>query len=181
EPLHHARPRVRVPLLLHAQALVRPPRARHGCLSRRLRHARRAVRDPDALPDPEAQATDRDPPVRVELLARDRQLPGARAPRDDRGGGPRVARLRRHAGRSAHAAPCCTRERERDQRAVVRELADEREFRWGPMMAPSRESERALLLRVARRAMVDYGLEPDFPPAALAEAGGLSNAASTRD
>ena len=43
-------------------------------------------------------------------------------------------------------------------------------------MAP-RESERALLLRVARRAMVDHGLEPDFPPAALAEAGALSDGA----
>ncbi len=40
-------------------------------------------------------------------------------------------------------------------------------------MSPARESERALLLRVARQAMVDHGLEPDFPPAALAEAGAL--------
>jgi len=44
-------------------------------------------------------------------------------------------------------------------------------------MAPSRESERALLLRVARRAMVEHGLEPDFPPAALAEAGAFSDGA----
>src|SRR5262249_32136733 len=36
----------------------------------------------------------------------------------------------------------------------------------------------ALLLRVARQAMIDHGLEPDFPPAALAEAGALSAAAS---
>ena len=41
----------------------------------------------------------------------------------------------------------------------------------------ARESERALLLRVARQAMVEHGLEPDFPPAALAEAGALSGAA----
>ena len=40
-----------------------------------------------------------------------------------------------------------------------------------------RESERALLLRVARQAMVEHGLEPDFPPAALAEAGALCRAA----
>jgi exoribonuclease-2 len=40
----------------------------------------------------------------------------------------------------------------------------------------SGESERALLLRVARRAMVEHGLEPDFPSAALAEAGALSGA-----
>jgi len=45
-------------------------------------------------------------------------------------------------------------------------------------MAPSRESERSLLLRVARQAMLDHGLEPDFPPAALTEAGALSAAAS---
>ena len=44
----------------------------------------------------------------------------------------------------------------------------------------SRESERALLLRVARQAMIDHGLEPEFPPAALAEAGALSDGA-TRD
>jgi len=37
----------------------------------------------------------------------------------------------------------------------------------------TRESERALLLRVARQAMLDHGLEPDFPPAALVEAGAL--------
>ena len=41
-------------------------------------------------------------------------------------------------------------------------------------MAAARESERALLLRVARQAMTEHGLEPDFPPAALAEAGALS-------
>jgi len=47
------------------------------------------------------------------------------------------------------------------------------------------ESERALLLRVARRAMVERGLEPDFPPAALAEAarvqGGVGDVAGARD
>ena len=35
------------------------------------------------------------------------------------------------------------------------------------------EAQRALLLRVARAAMVEFGLEPDFPPAALAEARAL--------
>ncbi len=49
------------------------------------------------------------------------------------------------------------------------------------MKAASRESERALLLRVARRSMIEHGLEPDFPPAALAEAGALSDGAGTRD
>jgi exoribonuclease-2 len=46
---------------------------------------------------------------------------------------------------------------------------------------PSRESERALLLRVARQAMLDHGLEPDFPPAALVQAGALSGAARSQD
>ena len=32
------------------------------------------------------------------------------------------------------------------------------------------EQQRALLLRIARKAMVEQGLEPDFTPAALAEA-----------
>ena len=48
-------------------------------------------------------------------------------------------------------------------------------------MATSRESERALLLRVARQAMLDHGLEPDFPPAALVEAGALPGDRATRD
>jgi VacB/RNase II family 3'-5' exoribonuclease len=47
-------------------------------------------------------------------------------------------------------------------------------------MAP-RESERALLLRVARQAMIDHGLEPDFSPAALAEAGALTDGAHADD
>ncbi|HUK77459.1 MAG TPA: ribonuclease catalytic domain-containing protein, partial [Thermoleophilia bacterium] len=43
------------------------------------------------------------------------------------------------------------------------------------------EDQRALLLRVARRAMVDYGLEPDYPRAALAEADALRPAALAGD
>lgn len=41
--------------------------------------------------------------------------------------------------------------------------------------AEEREEQRALLLRVARGAMIDYGLEPDFPPPALAEARALGD------
>ena len=37
-------------------------------------------------------------------------------------------------------------------------------------MSASRENQRAFLLRVAHQAMVARGLEPEFPPAALAEA-----------
>ena len=53
-------------------------------------------------------------------------------------------------------------------------------------MGTPREPERALLLRVARRAMVEHGLEPDFPADALTEAAALSAAGdvdggSTRD
>ena len=109
------------------------------------------------------------------------ELPGARAPRDDRRGGSRAAPLRRHAGRSARArSAAALGERERDaphRRSPAR----------GPARAPTRaadggprESERALLLRVARQAMVEHGLEPDFPPAALAEAGALSGDAAAR-
>ena len=47
---------LRVPLLLHAQAVVRASRARAGRLPRRLRHARRAHRDPDARADAQARA-----------------------------------------------------------------------------------------------------------------------------
>ena len=45
------------------------------------------------------------------------------------------------------------------------------------MIVP-REQQRALLLRVARRAMVERGLEPDFPAAALAEAQALGGPAT---
>jgi VacB/RNase II family 3'-5' exoribonuclease len=42
-----------------------------------------------------------------------------------------------------------------------------------------RGQQRALLLRVARDAMLEHGLEPDFPPAALAEAEALPGVAAT--
>lgn len=48
------------------------------------------------------------------------------------------------------------------------------------MSAPA-GSHRALLLRVARRAMADYGLEPDIPLAALAEAERLEPPAAAPD
>jgi VacB/RNase II family 3'-5' exoribonuclease len=43
-------------------------------------------------------------------------------------------------------------------------------------MTVQREEPRALLLRVARRAMLEHGLEPDFPHEAIAEANALSGA-----
>src|SRR6185369_11014224 len=48
-------------------------------------------------------------------------------------------------------------------------------------MAPSRESERSLLLRVAHRAMVEHGFEPEFSPAALSEANALSSDGTSAD
>jgi len=44
-------------------------------------------------------------------------------------------------------------------------------------MGVPQERQRALLLRVARQAMVEHGLDPDFPAAALAEAEGLAGPA----
>ena len=58
QPLHHRRAALRVPLLLHAQVLVRVPRQGAGDLSGRVRHARRDVRDPDADADAEAGEAD---------------------------------------------------------------------------------------------------------------------------
>ena len=58
EPLHHRRPALRVPLLLHAEVLVRLPGEGAGDFSRRLRHARRDVRDPHAGADRQAVEED---------------------------------------------------------------------------------------------------------------------------
>lgn len=48
-------------------------------------------------------------------------------------------------------------------------------------MSPQKEQQRTLLLRVARRAMLERGLEPDFPAAALAEARDLAGPAAPDD
>ena len=48
-------------------------------------------------------------------------------------------------------------------------------------MSRSAEPHRTLLLRVARGAMLQYGLEPDFAPAALAEARALAEPAAPWD
>src|SRR5262249_44068397 len=69
-----------------------------------------------------------------------------------------------------------------DRRAGDGALGDARRPRAGLVAAPlgARNSvstlaqpQRALLQRVARRAMLQHGLEPDFTPAALAEAAAL--------
>jgi exoribonuclease-2 len=46
---------------------------------------------------------------------------------------------------------------------------------------PPAEEQRELLMRVARDAMVEYGLEPEFPPRAVAEAGALPDAPPDAD
>ena len=51
EPVHHPRALVRVPLLLHAQAVVRLRRAGHHRVPGRLRHPGRAVRVPHPVAD----------------------------------------------------------------------------------------------------------------------------------
>lgn len=43
------------------------------------------------------------------------------------------------------------------------------------------ESQRALLQRVARQAMIEHGFEPDFPPAALTEANAIADSPDVRD
>ncbi len=50
-PFVSERPALRVPLLLHAEVLVRVPRQGAGGVPGRLRHARRGVRAPDARAD----------------------------------------------------------------------------------------------------------------------------------
>ncbi len=45
-------------------------------------------------------------------------------------------------------------------------------------MIVAREQQRALLLRVARQAMIERGLEPEFPDAAMAEARALTGPAA---
>ena len=64
EPLHHRRTALRVPLLLHAEVLVRVPGEGAGDLPRRVRHARRAVRDSHARADRQAVEEDRCRPLR---------------------------------------------------------------------------------------------------------------------
>ena len=62
---------LRVPLLLHAEVLVRLPRQGAGDFSRRLRHARRDVRDPHAGADQQAVEADVRDPLRPGVLGAD--------------------------------------------------------------------------------------------------------------
>src|SRR3954470_9986982 len=103
QSVHHRRPALRVPLLLHAEVLVRLPGQGAGDFSRRLRDARRAVRDPDARPDRQALEADWRRALRPRVLG-----PGADVKADGRVGRDRRARhrpaaLRGNAGRCVRA------------------------------------------------------------------------------
>ena len=104
EPVHHRRAAVRVPLLLHAEVLVRVSGEGAGHFSGRVRDVRRAVRDPHARADRQALEEDRGHPVRPRVLGS-----GAVAQADGRMGrdcraGSRAAAARGHAGRCVRAA-----------------------------------------------------------------------------
>src|ERR1700730_13248016 len=94
QSLYHPGAGLRVPLLLHAQAVVRTPGARAGGVSRRLRHVRRAIRDPDAGADPQARAFDSRVALRFGVLERSGQLRGSGAPRHHRDRGSAAVRVR---------------------------------------------------------------------------------------
>ena len=68
EPVHHPRAPVRVPLLLHAQALVRLSRLRPRRLPRRLRHHGRALRGPHPGADPQDRPPAADHSLRQQIL-----------------------------------------------------------------------------------------------------------------
>src|SRR6185503_13441521 len=94
-----------------------------------------------------------------------------------RGERSRALPLRGHAPGSAAALAALAGLRGTAGDALAREVEDAREFA-GPAMNGPRDEHRALLLRVARRAMQERGLEPDFPPPALAEAQAIPGPAS---
>ena len=68
--VHQPRTALRVPLLLHAEVLVRVSGEGAGRVPWRVRDDGRAVRDPDARPDAQALQPHRHHPVRVGVLGR---------------------------------------------------------------------------------------------------------------
>ncbi len=133
EPLHHARAHVRVPLLLHAQALVRASGARAGGVPGRLRHAGRADRDPDADADPEIRPPHPGRALRFELLERNHQFRRPRPARHDRPRGSRAVPVRRRSGHRAR--DYCRRGSRRN---------------WKRRRRPSRTRERRAAETIAR-------------------------------
>src|SRR2546426_717009 len=84
QPLRHARALLPLPLLLHAQVLVRVPGQGGHRVSGRLRNARRAVRAADAGADAQDAQAHADRALRHRVLARSHRLRRARAPRHHR-------------------------------------------------------------------------------------------------
>ena len=74
QPLHHAGTELRIPLLLHAQVLVRVPGQGAGGVSRRLRHAGRDDGTADAHADAETGQEDHDRAVRHRVLEGDSSI-----------------------------------------------------------------------------------------------------------
>ena len=104
QSLHHARAALRVPLLLHAEVLVRLPRQSAGDFSRRLRHARRDVRDPDPGTDQQAVEEDVRDPLRAGVLGAHHRAAADARMGSDRSQGSRSASVGGHA-RSGVRAP----------------------------------------------------------------------------
>src|SRR5882762_3328243 len=109
QPLRHARTLLPLPLLLHAQVLVRVSGKGGHRVSGRLRDARRAVRAADARADAQDAQAPADRALRHRVLARSHRLRRARAPRDHRRGGHRARAPHRLGGRRLRVDRCAAR------------------------------------------------------------------------
>src|SRR5439155_3168706 len=107
------------------------------------------------------------------LLERDRELPRPGAARDDQRRRPRAVPRRGQSRASARRPEAGARHPDGARDPGHREVGH------APRAVNHLDGgQRAMLLRVARRAMTEHGLEPDFAPAALAEARQLAAPAS---
>src|SRR5581483_9836005 len=95
--VYHPGTELRIPLLLHAQVLVRLPGQGAGGLSGRIRHAGRVDGSADADADAEAGEEDGNRAVWVGVLARDHQLRCAGEARHDLAGRSEPISIRRYA------------------------------------------------------------------------------------
>src|SRR6202041_1099694 len=100
ESIHHARTELRLPLLLHAQVLVRLSGKGAGGISRRVWHAGRDVRTPDAGANQEAREEDHGGDLWVGVLEAGDQPGPARGQRRDCNGGSGLISVCGYAGRS---------------------------------------------------------------------------------
>ena len=130
--------------------------------------------------------------LRRELLERDRGLRRSGASRHDRRERPGAAPLRGLARRGVRGAAQGSRARTKREAPTRRSPDRSRAATPAPRRArmpvgrgatvmndpeSERKPARAAAARGARLAMLEHGLEPDFPPAALAEARALPEAA----